>query len=260
MNDVFDADLSACAELVQRADPDRFAAAMAAPVAARRVLFPLYALAVEVARAPWASAEPMIAEMRLQWWRDALEELALGKPPRRHPVVTPLAGILSPQMAARLDGFVAVRRWDIYRDPFEDDAHLTRYLEQSSASLLCASAAALGQADEDVLRDYGYATGLANWFRAIPELEARGRIPLLDGSPAGIRRLAEEGLDRLSRARAKRALISLAARPALLAGWQSGAVLRQLQQDPGRVATGQIGLSPFARHLRLSLQAMTGRW
>ncbi|AAV95398.1 squalene/phytoene synthase family protein [Ruegeria pomeroyi] len=260
MSDAFDADLTACAELVQRADPDRFAAAMAAPVAARRVLFPLYALAVEVARAPWASAEPMIAEMRLQWWRDALEELALGKPPRRHSVVTPLAGILSPQMAARLDGFVAVRRWDIYRDPFEDDAHLTRYLEQSSASLLCVCATALGQADEDVLRDYGYATGLANWFRAIPELEARGRIPLLDGTPAGIRRLAEAGLDHLSRARAKRSLISPAARPALLAGWQSAALLRQVQKHPARVAAGELGLSPFARHLRLSLQAATGRW
>ncbi|HCE70800.1 MAG TPA: phytoene synthase, partial [Ruegeria sp.] len=30
MSDAFDADLTACAELVQRADPDRFAAAMAA--------------------------------------------------------------------------------------------------------------------------------------------------------------------------------------------------------------------------------------
>ena len=61
----FDADLMACAELVQRADPDRFMAAMAAPVAARRVLFPLYALNVEIARAPWVTQEAMIAEMRL---------------------------------------------------------------------------------------------------------------------------------------------------------------------------------------------------
>lgn len=85
----FDADTIGCAGIVERGDPDRFRAAMAAPPKARAVLFPLYAFNVEVSRAPWASQEPMIAEMRLQWWRDALDEIATGKPARRHEVVTP---------------------------------------------------------------------------------------------------------------------------------------------------------------------------
>ena len=76
MSGGFDADLIACADIVRRADPARFQAAMAAPVAARSVLFPIYAFNVEVARAPWVTSEPMIAEMRLQWWVDALEEIA----------------------------------------------------------------------------------------------------------------------------------------------------------------------------------------
>ena len=59
--------LQACANLVARADPERFAAAMAAPLAARAVLLPVYAASIEVARAPWLTQEPMIAEMRLQW-------------------------------------------------------------------------------------------------------------------------------------------------------------------------------------------------
>jgi phytoene/squalene synthetase len=67
-----------CAALVERADPDRFAALMSAPVAVRRVCFPLYAFNIEVSRAPWVTKEPMIAEMRLQWWRDALEEIGEG--------------------------------------------------------------------------------------------------------------------------------------------------------------------------------------
>ena len=87
----FDDDLTACAQLVERGDPDRFAAAMAAPVRARAVLFPLYAFNLEVARAPWLTQESMIAEMRLQWWRDALEEIRAGGLVRRHEVVTPLA-------------------------------------------------------------------------------------------------------------------------------------------------------------------------
>ena len=65
--------LQACADLVARGDPDRFRATMAGPLAARRVLFPLYAFNIEVSRAPWVTGEPIIAEMRLQFWRYVIE-------------------------------------------------------------------------------------------------------------------------------------------------------------------------------------------
>jgi len=93
----------ACAGIVQRGDPDRFLATMAAPVEARRVLFPLYAFNVEVARAPWASEEPLIAEMRLQWWADALDEIAKAGTVRRHEVVDALAPILDSDSARMLN-------------------------------------------------------------------------------------------------------------------------------------------------------------
>ncbi|MCL6281922.1 squalene/phytoene synthase family protein [Ruegeria sp. 2012CJ41-6] len=256
----FDADLTACAALVEKGDPERFLAAMAAPVAARRVLFPLYALNVEVARAPWVTQEPMIAEMRLQWWRDVLQEIAEGQTVRRHQVVTPLAAILSPELATYLDQYVSVRRWDIYKDPFEDAAHLTAYLDHSAGSLMVAAAQSLGPADTDVVRDFGYAAGVANWLVAVPELEARGRIPLLDGTAEGVRALARTGLDRLDRARRGRAAVSAAARPALLAGWQTEALLKQAVAEPGLVASGALGQSGFRKRTGLMWQAATGRW
>jgi len=233
---------------------------MAAPVAARAGLFALYALNVEVARAPWVTQESMIAEMRLQWWRDALEEIAKGGPVRRHEVVTPLARLLPPEMAAEMDEMVAMRRWDIYRDPFEDSAHFERYIDQSSGTLMLAGARMLGPVDEGVLRDYAYASGLANWLRALPALEERGRIPLLDGTPEGVRALADEGLQRLARARQNRRAISKAARPALLAGWQAQAILTQARAEPERVAQGLLGQSEARKRLSLMRQAATGRW
>ncbi len=49
--------LEACAALVERGDPDRHAAAMAAPPAARARLWPLYAFNLEGgARAPGSRA------------------------------------------------------------------------------------------------------------------------------------------------------------------------------------------------------------
>lgn len=256
----FDPDLTACAQLVERADPDRFLATMAAPVAAREVLFPLYALSVEVSRAPWVTEEAMIAEMRLQWWRDALAEIAAGGAIRRHEVVTPLARVLSPDLAAGLDEFVAVRRWDIYRDPFEDADHFTRYLDQSAGSLMWVAVQALGGGDEQVVRDFGAAAGLARWLQAIPELEARKRIPLLDGTADGVRALARAGLERLERARSQRHKIAKSAGPALLAGWQSGTILRQALRDPGRVGDGRLGPGPARSRLALMARAASGRW
>ncbi len=256
----FDDDVKACAALVHRADPDRFMAAMAAPVQARAVLFPIYAMNIEVARAPWVTQEPMIAEMRLQWWRDALQEIAEGPTVRRHEVVTPLSRVLSPHLAAMLDEFVAVRRWDIYRDPFEDEEHFEAYLTHSAGSLMVASAQALGAADETVLRDFGYAVGVANWFRAIPELEARGRVPLLDGTPDGVRQLAERALDRMAAARARRADVSDQARPALYGGWQADRVLRHVLAEPSRVAAGALNVGEIRRRVSLIWTATTGRW
>ncbi|KAB2881303.1 MAG: phytoene synthase, partial [Albidovulum sp.] len=78
--------IEACARLVEEGDPERFAATMAAAPEARLRLWPLYAVNLEIARAPWAAREPMLAEMRLQWWIDTLRELAAGGARAGHPV------------------------------------------------------------------------------------------------------------------------------------------------------------------------------
>lgn len=256
----FDADLTACAALVERADPDRFRAAMATPVAVRRVLFPIYAMNIEVARAPWVTQEPMIAEMRLQWWRDALDEIASGGPVRRHEVVTPLAAVISPALARELDALVEARRWDIYRDPFADQADMDRYLDQTSGTLLSVAVRAQVEADDTILRDFGYAMGVANWLRAVPELEARGRIPLVNGTLDGVRALAEAALARLKSARNRRSELPGAATAVLLSGWQTEAILRQALRDPARVADGTLGQSDARRRFSLMWAAATGRW
>lgn len=255
-----DPDLIACAQLVQRADPDRFRAAMAAPVAARAVLFPLFAANVEIARAPWVTQEAMIAEMRLQWWRDAMDEIAGGQPPRRHEVVTPLAQVLDAAGAALVGELVEARRWDIYRDPFEDAAAFEAYLQNTSSNLLLAAVRALGGGDEAVVRDLGYAVGLANYLRAIPALEKAGRVPLVDGRDEAVAALAEDGLARLKRARTRRAQVSRAAAPALLSAWAVAPVLAQAAKQPQRVKAGALGVSDFRNALSLLWRAQTLRW
>jgi 15-cis-phytoene synthase len=256
----FDADLTACAALVQRADPDRFMAVMAAPVRARATLFPIYAMNVEVARAPWVTGEAMIAEIRLQWWRDALCEIAKGGVIRRHEVVTPLARVLSPQCAGDLDEMIAARSWDIYKDPFDSSAHMKRYIAQTTGVLIGVAVQSLGAADRQVVADFAYGVGLANWLRAVAGLRAGGRIPLPDDTPDAIRELAQGGLDRIARARGNRAAVSRAAAPALLVGWLGEPLLQQVMRDPGRVAAGTLGQGEIARRAGLMAKVVTRRW
>ncbi|KJZ20004.1 squalene/phytoene synthase family protein [Loktanella sp. S4079] len=252
--------LNACAALVEKADPERFRATMAAPVGARRVLFPLYAFNVEVARAPWVTQEPMIAEMRLQWWRDALEEIAGDKKPRKHEVVDALAEVLDAEGAALLDGLVAARRWDIYKDPFEDAAHFDSYIDATSGHLMWTAARLLGQRDEAVIRDFAYAAGVANWFRAIPDLEERGRKPLPDGSEAGVLSLATRAEAQLIAAIEQRNGVASDAAPVLYSGYLTRPVLHQIRKDPGKVARGALGLPPLREHLRFMHVALRGWW
>ena len=253
-------DLAACADLVRRGDPERFRAVMAAPVRARENLFVLYAFNVEVARAPWLTAEPMIAEMRLQWWRDALAEIGRGGPVRRHVVTTPLARIIGAHEAALLDELVAARRWDIARAPFEDIGHFRRHIAATAGNLLVVATRALGGAPEEPVRAGGFALGLANWLRAVPALRAAGRVPLVDGRPEAVRALAEEGIESLAGARAARATIPRAARPAMLALFQAGPVLAAARARPALVAEGGLGPAPFRDRLTLIARVASGVW
>lgn len=251
--------LEACAALVERGDPERFAAVMAAPPGCRARLLPIYAFNLEVARAPWVTKEPMIAEMRLQWWRDVVAEAA----PRAHEVAGPLHQVIHEAglPVAVLDRLVEARRWDIYSEAFADEAALDRYLEETGAGLMWLAARALGAPEraEAVVRGFGWASALAGFLRAVPDLEARGRLPLVDGRPAAVADLARRGLAKLAEARAGRRRVAAGA-PALLAGWQAEGLLRQVVADPAVVAGGRMGLSEFSRRGRLLWQGLTGRF
>ncbi|MGR3624743.1 MAG: squalene/phytoene synthase family protein [Limimaricola sp.] len=254
--------IEACAGLVERGDPDRFRAAMAAPVAAREKLFPLYAFNLEVARAPFVTQEPMIAEMRLQWWRDVVEEIVGGAPVRAHEVAAPLAQVVreADLPEAALDALVAARRWDIYADPFEDQTALDAHIDATAGGLMWLSAKALGAAAEEeaAIRRAGFGHGVALWLLAIPAFEERGKRPLVDGRAEAVRGFAGRGLEALQAAR--RARISKPAIPALRAAWQAEGVLKRAIAAPRRVADGTLAPGPAVASGGLALRAATGRW
>jgi phytoene/squalene synthetase len=155
---------------------------------------------------------------------------------------------------------VEARRWDVYTDAFEDQAAMDAYLEDTAAGLTWAAAQALGAGPgaEAAVRGFGWAAGLAAFLRAVPELEERGRIPLVDGRAEAVAALARRGLDRLRDARAALGTVPPAARPALIATHAAGPLLALIAREPQRVADGLVAQSEFSRRWGL-LKAAFGR-
>jgi len=60
-------------------------------------------------------------------------------------------------------------------------------LEATSSSLLLVAARMLGACEEEVVHNFGYASGLARFFLATPKLYSAGRQPILDCSENALR-------------------------------------------------------------------------
>lgn len=250
--------LGPLAELVERGDPDRFLAAMAAPPKARAVLLALYAVNIEVARAPWASQEPLIARMRLQWWRDALDSIEAGKPVQGGEAATALASLPNLDLAA-LRGIIDAREWDIEPGEFADEAEFASHIDATAGNLMWAAAKTLGAtADlEPAMRDIAYASGVARWLQAVPALKAAGLEPLVDEGDAAIQRLAKDALAKLrSRRGVGLGIGVLAAREA----WRAPAILKLATKEPERVLSGRLTTSEFRRRGSLLTRVWLGRW
>ncbi|PWE29033.1 phytoene synthase [Pararhodobacter marinus] len=249
--------INACAALVQKGDPDRFLAAMAAPVAARGPLFVLYAFNLEVARAPWVTKEPIIAQMRLQFWRDVLDL----EEHKAHEVAAPLQALVRAGLdPAPLAEMIDAREAEIgTQAPFPDEAALLRFLDATSGALMVASVRALGGPDSRAARVAGQAQGLANYLLAVPQIEAAGRRALPQDDADSIARLAGGMRDRLRAERGALKALPRAVRPALRAGWRSDALLRQSATFPGRVRAGQLAQSEFMRRGGILLRQILGR-
>jgi 15-cis-phytoene synthase len=249
--------VAACAALVEAGDPDRFLAAMTGGPDARARLFVLYAFNLEIARAPWVASEPMIGQMRLQFWRDTLAEIEAGKPARGHEVAAPLAELVRRSGLAvdLLDAMVVARWADLERAAFAQAAGLETYLAETAGNLMWASVQALGggAALEQPARAVGLASGLASWLMAAPELTARG----WQAVPQDVADLIATSRAGLRAARATRFGPAL---PALRAAWRAEAVLARAAADPAAIAAGRLGGSEFVRRGSLLVKSLTGRW
>ncbi len=183
-----------CQGMVRRQDEDRWLAAGYAQGDAKRRLLALYAFHIELKNIPAAVSEPPLGEIRLQWWREGLQEIRDGKRPRAHPVVEDLAaaGLADEKFEAAIERAIDAAARPLYGEGFTAIDDLTDWLAAAEATFdgiavgllggdkaLCAATAQTGTAFALAREGASLAPALAG------EITARARS-ILNDSTAGL--------------------------------------------------------------------------
>ncbi|MFC3167923.1 squalene/phytoene synthase family protein [Paracoccus fontiphilus] len=252
--------LDACTELVRSQDPERFGAVLVADPQDRPALMTLYALNLEIARAPFQSAEPMLAEMRLQWWIDRLAEMGQGKAPPLHDVLTPLWQAWGDE-AGRIAPLAEARRRDCAREPFSRPEEVVAYVNDTAGRLMGLAAERLGAPAEarSVVADQALGAGLTAWLRALPRLQPL-RLGFDTPRPQDAIILAGIARDALHRAAGSRRVLPKRAAAALYPGPRVPQFLAAVLRNDINCFSEPSGITPFQRRASLARLALTGRW
>jgi phytoene synthase len=175
--------LPSCLEILKNDDPERYYLCLFSPEEHRSALAALFAFNNEISRTRDIVSEPMIGEIRLQWWREALtgdrETEAIS-----HPVAGPLLAAIRRYHlpTGSFINLIDARVFDLYDDPMPSITDLEAYCGETVsalyrlASLILADGRDTGTADS--AGHAGVAQGITNLLTALPSHAARGQLYL----------------------------------------------------------------------------------
>ena len=236
------ADTETLDDLVRRVDPDRWQASrFIGDPAARADVIALYALNYELARVAGGVSNALMGEIRLTWWREAIEEIAAGKAPRKHPNVEALAASgFDPSALALLADALFV---DLDEGPLKDEAAVLAYIDGTAGALAVLAARRLdSRADPHAVKGAARAWGLAGLWRL--KQAGRSRLPE-DWTQEQVKQRVQTQL-RTARGEVKRLPVAAfpAVAPAALArAYVSGREIGELEKKARltfSVATGRL--------------------
>jgi phytoene/squalene synthetase len=155
---------------LRAADPDRFFCTLFAPAEKREALALLYLFNHELARAREVASQPMLALIRLTWWREVVEGQR-----KLHEIATPLSAALESGIFAAEDLLALIdARMQEAEPDIPDLATFLLYARGTAGRLARIAGKCLG-ADSLIVEDLGTAYGIAGILRAAPYLRAQGR-------------------------------------------------------------------------------------
>lgn len=160
--------LNATREALKQADPDRYRAALMAAEQGREDLLILYAFHYELAKVPEVTSEPMLGQIRYEWWREAIDEIYGDREVRRHEISTPLAEMLRRTDVPRfwIDRLIDGRARDLDPQPFTDIGAARDYARKTSGQLMQIAVKLVGGEPDEAILKAGEAWGLTGLARS----------------------------------------------------------------------------------------------
>lgn len=205
-----DAHYAQCEALLRERDRDLWLACLFAPQPTRRHIHALYAYALETAGVQARVTQPLLGEMRLRWWTDAIEAQGeAADAARAHPVADALIDTIETFSLPRPE-FVALadaRAFDLYDDPMPTLATLLDYCRATAAAPMRWAARILGAPQSPAFDDAGVALGLTKIMRSsrilryLPTDIVARHADEAAGQRAALQELREAAADRFARAR-----------------------------------------------------------
>lgn len=164
-------------------DHDRYITLLFASTREREFLATLYRFNLEIVRIADAVSEPMVGHLKVQWWRDRLNEIAAGKDVPAHPVAQGLAywcNELSLDVEP-LQKLIRAREYDLEPQGFLDGQSAQDYAKETGGRLLVVAACGLAKmhderlhaADEKTLLTLGACWAELGLVRSLPWQLAR---------------------------------------------------------------------------------------
>ncbi len=136
---------------VKSGDYERWLTVHYAPAKCRAALIALLAFNLDLSRIMDTAREPMLAELKLAWWRDRLSELWDGAEAPAHPVLQAFAeqGITTTVPVALLHEMIEARVTELYRNEGHTPETLEAYAIATGGALAEAMAYCLiGKSDK----------------------------------------------------------------------------------------------------------------
>jgi len=176
--------LSLCAQEVRRHDWDRYLFTLFAPADVREDLFTILAFNTEIARIPDMVSEPLLGQIRLQWWQDSINKIYAGSSDgiQGHYIFEHIPRVILGRGLSKslFDQLFEARASEFSRSPPKNEQALLDYVFGTSAALNILLLETIGEKNgfEDKAAEVGIAWGLTGLIRALPSLAKQGRFPL----------------------------------------------------------------------------------
>ncbi|KAI0732041.1 isoprenoid synthase domain-containing protein [Fomitopsis betulina] len=170
-----------CNELVQKRDYESFLISHFWPRELREHFIALRAFYVELASVQEAVSNITIGKMRMQFWRDALKDIADGRPPR-HPIASALgrACQVANLPTYHLKRIIDTRDAELDRPTHMTLDSLTSHAESTSSTFLYLQLSLLSLSASTALSHaashLGVAQGITTLLRALPYHASQGRM------------------------------------------------------------------------------------